>query len=463
MRPSSSTSDDPRKREVHGAIFGALFGSPRIDSNTDDTAWVRAMLDVESAIAAAGARAGVVPDEAAAEIARVCASVDVDIADLGRGALSSGNPVVPLVRLLTDTVGDSAAPYVHLGATSQDVLDTAMMLLARRALAVVHVDLAGVAAELATLAGRHRGALMPARTLLQQALPTTFGLKCASWLTAVDEARRALLTVDRERLAVQYGGAVGTLASLGRDGVRVMALLADELDLVEPTLPWHTDRSRVAALAATLGMTIEVLGKIGRDVSLLAQTEVGEVAEAGGGESSTMPHKNNPVNAVLLGACARRAPGLVATLLATMEQEHERAAGAWHAEWEPLTTLLRLTGAAAGHARRLLESLQVDTDRMRTNLDATDGGLLTESVAVRLAQRLGHTDARDLVRAAVQSGVGRGAGVRDALLSDPTIVGHLGPAALEHALDPAAYIGSAGSLVDRALTAHHALEGHLAR
>ncbi len=436
---------------VPGTLFGALSGDARVDTATGDGAWLQAMLDFEGGLAAALATAGLIPRSAASGIAARCRADWFDAAGLGARAVASGNPVVPLVRDLTALVPESARPYVHYGATSQDALDTAACLVAYRALGPVLADLRAAADACADLAVAHRGTVMAARTILQQALPTTFGLKCAGWLVGLDEAGAGLARVRSGRLAVQYGGAAGTLAALGPDGERVPALLAAELGLTEPALPWHTDRTRVGELAGAIAVTMGVLGKIARDVTLLAQTEVGEVAEATGGGSSAMPHKQNPVRSVLIVAAATRVPGLVATLHAAASPEHERAAGTWHAEWETLTALLRLVGGAAARTRDLLSGLLVDRDRMRHNLDVTGGLLLAERIAGLLAPALGRGVAQDLVAQACMYADGS---LRDALLADPTIRAHLDAAAIDEALDPTTYLGSAGTFVDRAVAAH---------
>jgi 3-carboxy-cis,cis-muconate cycloisomerase len=450
MRPSSSTCE---------GLFGPLFGAPAVDGELGDRAWLGALLDAERALAGAGARAGVVPATAAAAIAAACDPARFDPGDLGRRAVAAGNPVVPLVADLAAAAGAEAAPWVHHGATSQDILDTAAALVAARALTPLLADLAATADACAGLADRHRSTVMAARTLGQQALPTTFGLKAAGWLVALDEARAGLAAVRDRRLAAQLGGAAGTLASLGPDGVRVAAAFAAELGLAEPTLPWHTARGRVAELAAALGVVAGALGKVALDVTLLAQTEVGEVTETaadGRGGSSTLPHKRNPILAVLVTAATRRAPALVATLLAAMPQEHERATGAWHAEWEPQRDLLRLVGAAAANGRELLGGLQVHPERMRAGLEATGGLLLSESVATRLAGPLGRQAAHDLVRRLGRRAADEGRPLRSLLLADPTVAEHLDEAGVDRALDPAAYLGSAGAFVDRALAAHRA-------
>ncbi|OLB81016.1 MAG: 3-carboxy-cis,cis-muconate cycloisomerase [Actinobacteria bacterium 13_2_20CM_2_71_6] len=442
-------------------MFGPLSGGPAVDREVDDAAWLRALLDVERALAAAQEKAGLVPAEAARAIAE-CATPDrFDLADLGRRAARSASPVVPLVQDLTALVPQPAAAFVHLGATSQDVLDTAASLVARRALVHVLGDLAAAADSCAAAARAHRDTVMVGRTMLQHAVPTTYGLKCAGWLVALDEAHAGLVAAG-DRLAVQLGGAAGTLAPLGEAGIDVAGRLASLLGLDEPVLPWHTNRVRVGELAGALGVAVGVLGKIALDVLLLAQPEVGEVAEAaeeGRGGSSAMPHKRNPVRAVLVSAATRRVPGLVATLLATMPQEHERAAGAWQAEWETLRELLRLVGGAAAGTRDLLAGLRVDPERMRRNLSLTDGLVMAEAVAARLTPALGRPAAHELLARASRTAIEQRRPLRAVLLDEPAVRAHLSAAELDAALDPAANLGSAGAFVDRALAAHEKRHG----
>jgi 3-carboxy-cis,cis-muconate cycloisomerase len=299
----------------------------------------------------------------------------------------------------------------------------------------VLAEVDAVVDDCARLAREHRGTLMAGRTLLQQALPVTFGLKAAGWLVAVLDARRRLLSAP---LAVQLGGAAGTLAALGDAGPRVLAELADGLGLAEPELPWHTARGRIGELAGALAVTAGALGKAGLDVVLMAQTEVAEVTEAAGGGSSAMPHKRNPSAAVRARASAQQAVAAASSLLAAAAHEHERAAGAWQAEWLPLRAALGFTGGAAAALRESLESLAVDADRMRANLDPL---VLAERVTLALAERVGRDEAED----AVQSAAASGRDFRDALAA------HLSPAELDELLDPAGYLGSAGLFVDRAL------------
>ncbi|MCI2418265.1 3-carboxy-cis,cis-muconate cycloisomerase [Saccharopolyspora sp. K220] len=435
-----------------------MFSTPAATERTSAAAWLQAMLDFEAALAAAQAKAGVIPAEVAEEIARRCRAELFDADSIAERAVSSATPVIALVRDLTALVDADAKPHVHRGATTQDVVDTAAMLVVRDVLALVIADLRAAADDCARLAEQHRGTVMIARTLLQQALPTTFGCRCAGWLTSLDEATTALGRVRDERLAVQLGGPAGTLASLGAEGIRVTELLAAELGLAEPVVPWHTDRTRIAELAGALGTAAGVLGKIALDVELHAQTEVGELSEGKAGGSSALPHKRNPAGAVLISAAANRVPGLVATLLSAMPQEYERAAGAWQSEWEPLTELLRLVAAAAAGTRQLLAGLHVHTEQMAANLDLTRGLVMAESAAGPLMNTLGRTDAQDLVSRLCRSAVQEGTTLRAELLADPRVREVLSEAEVVAATEPADYLGSAPAFIDRALAAHAELE-----
>jgi 3-carboxy-cis,cis-muconate cycloisomerase len=347
-------------------LFDGIYARGDGTAQVSDQAWLQAMLDVEAALARGCAGEGLFSLADAEQIAAACRAERFDLAAIGAEAAEHAGPVLPLVRALRVLVGERLAGHVHLGATSQDVLDTAAMLVARRALEPILRDAHAAAGAAAGLAQRHRDTPMVGRTLLQQALPTTFGLRAAGWMAGIDQARRRLITV-RVELAVQMGGPVGTRAP------QVAARVAAELGLADPVLPWHTVRVIPANLAAALGTLAGVLGKVARDVSLLAQQEVGELREGGDpsrGASSAMAHKHNPVGSVSLLACSKRVPGLVATMFAAMEQEHERAAGAWQAEWGTHTELLALVGSASAWGRELLEALEVDPGRMRHNLRA---------------------------------------------------------------------------------------------
>lgn len=426
-----------------------------------DRAWLQAMLDFEAGLARAEARVGLVPEEAAAAITAACRAERFDLDEIGRATVASGTPVVPLLKQLRAQLPAEAARHVHRGATTQDVMDTAAMLLCRGGVDLLIGDLDRVAECCAGLAETHRATLMPGRTLLQQALPITFGLKAAGWLMAAAGVRDRLARLRREGLAVQFGGAAGTLASLGPNGIQVLRELSLVLDLAEPALPWHTARAPVAEVGLALGLTVGAMGKIGQDIGLMAQTEVGELAEPGGpgrGGSSTLPHKRNPVGAMEVAACVRRAQPLVAALLGAMVQEHERALGAWQSEWETLPELFRLAGGAVDRIREVLEGLEVFEDRMRANLDLTRGLLMSEHVSTVLGDRIGRPRAQELVEAASARAAATGRDLREELLEDSEISGALSPAEIDAALDPAGYLGSAEAFIDRALAAHRRTE-----
>ncbi len=432
-------------------LFGELFLPEDLRAATSDRAWVQAMLDFEAALAEAEAKTGVIPAEVAAAIAASCRADRFDAAALGREGRAAGNPAAPLVKALTEAVEGDGAGYVHWGATSQDVMDTAAMLVAQRALLVIEEELAGMAEACARLADQHRGTVMVARTLLQQALPTSFGFKSAGWLVAVVEARARLRSIP---LAVELGGAAGTLASLGPQGTAVLATLAESLGLEEPVLPWHTARSGVAELGSSLALAAGAIGKVALDVKLLSQTEVGEVAEPSGegrGGSSTLPHKRNPVGSALALASAHRVRGEASILVEAMTQEHERAAGAWQAEWQALSNALAYTGAAAASMREVLEGLEVRPERMRQNLEMTGGLVMTEAVSMAIADRVGRAEAKRLVADAVSRASESGRSLRDELSADSQL--ELSSAEIDAALDPEGYLGSADAFVDRALEA----------
>ncbi|WP_104530273.1 3-carboxy-cis,cis-muconate cycloisomerase, partial [Blastococcus saxobsidens] len=385
-------------------LFSGTFGRGGAATAVSDSAWFDALLDVEAALARAAAATGLVPTTAADAVTRACAEpAGLDLATVVARAADAGNPVPPLVRVLQAAVGERDAAAVHVGATSQDILDTALVLLARRAIAAIDRDLAAAAEAAARLARTHRDDVVMGRTLMQQALPTTFGLKAAGWLAGLDGARLRLAEVVAS-LPVQYGGAVGTLAATDGSGTALREALAAELGLVAPAVPWFTVRLPIADLAGVLGATAGVLATVAVDVVLMAQSEVAEVAEGGAdrGGSSAMPHKRNPVAAISARACARRAPGLVATLLAAMEQEHERAAGAWHSEWPALTDLLVSVGSAAAWLGESLTGLRPDPDRMASAVMAARDPELAGALASALAPTLGHGAAHDEAAAAVR-------------------------------------------------------------
>ncbi len=436
-------------------LWDGTFARGGAAAAVSDEAWLQAMLDVEAALARAAARCGLVAETSAAEVTRLAGTPGaLDLAAVLTRAADAGNPVPPLVRVLTDAVGPHASAAVHVGATSQDVLDTAMLLVARRAIAVIDADLAAAATAAARLAADHRDDVTIGRTLMQQALPTTAGLKAAVWLAALDGARARLHAVDAA-LPVQYGGAVGTLAASHGSGVDVRTALADELGLQTTAVPWATTRLPVADLAGALGAAAGVVGTIALDVVLLAQSEVAEAAESGEGQdgrvrggSSAMPHKRNPVAAISARACARRAPGLVGTLLGAMEQEHERSAGAWHSEWPTMSALLSTVGSAAAWLADCLAGLTFDTARMAAVVDAASGAALAGALADALTESLGRGPAHDAAADAVRQAAREGRPLADVVAqrSDVDVDALLAAAAPD--------VGEAGAQVDAALAAH---------
>lgn len=439
-------------------LFGPIFVPDRFREAVGARAWLQAMLDAEGALARAEANCGLISPEAAEAITRCCDADRFNANEIGHAGRASGNPVPPLVEALTAAVAgetsEEAARHIHAGATSQDIVDTAAMLVARHPLGLILAETDDLAAACASLAGEHRATLMAGRTLMQQALPTTFGLKATGWLVAVIEVRRRLLAIRDSGLAAQLGGAAGTLASLGPDGTRVLREFARELDLAEPVVPWHTSRLRVAELGSVLALCAGTMHKLALDVILLSQTEVAEVSEPSGGGrggSSTLPHKRNPVLSTLTIACARQVQASAQVLQSSMAQEHERAAGAWHAEWEALSEALSLTGGATAAMREALEGLQVHPANMRKNLDATGGLLLAENVTTKAAAKLGRLEAHDLVQAACQRTLDKGSSLKEELLEDAKLREALTEKDIDAALDPAGYLGSAGEFVDRAL------------
>jgi 3-carboxy-cis,cis-muconate cycloisomerase len=431
--------------------FAPIFAPADIRAAVDDRAWFAAMLEAELALAAAGAADGIVPADAAAAVAECCRVELYDLDSILEEARGAGTPVEPLVRALREEVGAPAADWVHRGATSQDILDSAAMLVASRAsrLALDHATAAAAAA--ATLADEHRETVMASRTLLQQAVPTTFGLVAAGWLVALVDAKAWLERVRSDGLAAQLGGAAGTLGAFGVGGAALADDFARRLGLAQPALPWHTNRVRVANVGAALAALAGACGKIGRDITLLTQTEVAEVAEATGsghGVSSTMPQKRNPVSSVVAVSCARGAAAASSVLTGSLVQEHQRAAGAWHAEWDALTSALLYAGGAAASVRSALEGLEVFPARMEENIDRAGGVVFAEAVSFAIGDRIGPAAAKALVRELAGQAAARGADLRDELRGDPRVI--------DAALDPAASLGAVGELIDRALAQHAA-------
>jgi 3-carboxy-cis,cis-muconate cycloisomerase len=432
-------------------LFDGTFARGGAAAAVSDAAWFRALLDAEAALARAAAQAGLVPTTAADAVAAACADPGrLDLATVVARAADAGNPVPPLVRALQDAVGERDAVAVHVGATSQDILDTALVLVARHAIAAIDADLVTAAAAAARLAAAHRDDVVMGRTLMQQALPTTFGLKAAGWLAGLDGARVRLAEVVAT-LPVQYGGAAGTLAASNGSGVAVRTAFAADLGLIDTPAPWHTVRLPIADLAGALGATAGVLATVAVDIVLMAQTEVAEVSEGGArGGSSAMPHKHNPVAAISARACAHRAPGLVGTLLGAMEQEHERAAGAWHSEWPTLTALLTTVGSAAAWLAESLDGLRPDAPRMAATVAAARDPELAGALADALTPSLGRGAAHDAAADAVREASSSGRPLHEVLAGRTDI----DVAAL---LGGAPDVGEAGAQVDAVLAEHSRL------
>lgn len=444
-----------------------MFGSPAVLEIFSDTGAVRGMLAVEAALARAESRCNVIPVSAATVISEVCTDVSViDLDALAQAAVAAGNLAIPFVKQLTAAVAArdaEAARFVHWGATSQDIIDTALVLQLGEAMPHLQADLLALGNGCAALATSHRDTPMVGRTWLQHALPTTFGLKAAGWLDAL---RRDLRRVDAASVQVkvlQFGGAAGTLASLGQSAPAVARALANELKLDIPALPWHAHRDRLVEVATALGVLTGTLGKMARDISLLMQTEVAEVAEPTGpgrGGSSTMPHKRNPVGCAAVLTAAVRVPPLVATMLSGMVQEHERALGGWQAEWDTLPQIVTLAAGALRQMGQVVSGLQVDTARMRANLDMTHGLILGEAAMLQLGGRIGRLEAHHVVERASRLAVAQGTTLREALArtlgENPAHAGLLDEATLDRLADPANYAGQSAAFADATVQAWHA-------
>jgi 3-carboxy-cis,cis-muconate cycloisomerase len=440
-------------------LFDELFASKAMVSVFSDGARVQAILDFEAALARAESELEIIPRKSALTISARCRAELFDLASLGRAAALAGNVAIPLVKALTELVASEdpeAARAVHRGATSQDAIDTGLVLQLRAALDLFENDLVRLSEALAVLAKKHEHTALLGRTWLQAAPPVTFGLKVAGWLSAIDRHRARLHELRTRLLVLQFGGAVGTLASLGTDGLRVATKLGEELNLTVPVLPWHAHRDRVVEAATTLGLLAGSLGKIGRDISLMMQAEVGEVSEPrakGRGGSTSMPHKHNPVSASVMLAAATRVPGLVATMLAAMPQEHERGLGGWQAEWETLPEICLLTSGALQHAIHVVAELDVDVERMQENVEATRGVVLAEYVAVALAEHVGRSSAHEILERACWRAIEERMTLRDVLLEVREVTANLSAPEIDRLCDPAAHLGLAKTWIERVLAA----------
>jgi 3-carboxy-cis,cis-muconate cycloisomerase len=439
-------------------MFDNLFAAPPIDALLSDEALIDAMLRFESALAATQADLGIIPQKAGSIIGECCSVQFFDVNDLLHSAERDGNPAIPLVKAIgkrVAAVDPDAAKYVHLGATSQDVIDTGLMLCAKRALELVFASLAGIQERLVDLIERQRRTFLPGRTLLQHARPISFGLKAAGWLDGIVRSQKMLQEDAAKCLAVQFGGAVGSLAASGPKGLEILDALARKLNLATPEVPWHTQRDRVGRLGMDLALVGTALAKIAQDVVLMMQTEVAELAEdlgEGGGGSSTLPHKQNPIAPTKILANAKRIPALAAALLTSMVHEHERSPGGWHAEWVVFPEIIRAVGGSAAHALELVSGLQIHPERMRANIDLTGGLIFAENISIELAKSLGKTAAHGLVTRASQKARQTGLHLRKVLEEDPTVKNLLDSDGFDRLFSPEHGEELTDALIDRVLT-----------
>jgi 3-carboxy-cis,cis-muconate cycloisomerase len=435
-------------------LYAGLFGTDEMRAVFNEKGFVQRMLDVEAALARVEARLGIVPDEAAKAITGAASADRLDLRELGAVTTNVGYPVVALAKALGRAAGGDAQRYVHWGATTQDIMDSALVLQMRDGFALIERDLKALCQALAKRAAEHRDTVMAGRTHLQHALPVTFGYKCAVWLAPLLDHVERLRALKPRLLAVEFAGAVGTLASLGAQGRAVTEGLAKELGLAAPVAPWHASRERVAEAAAFLGLLSGSLAKIATDVILLMQAEIAEMSEphqAGRGASSTMPQKRNPIASEYIIAAARGVQALVPLMLGAMAGDHERATGPWQSELLALPQSFVLTAGALHHARSIAEGMTVDAAAMRRNLDATNGLIMAEAFMMQLAPALGRDAAHHAVQAACGRALEQNRSLAEVLAEDEEVSAHLDRAALARIGDPANYLGEAGAVVDRVI------------
>ena len=437
-----------------------LFTTDALRAIFTPSARLSRMLEFEAALAQAEASVGVIPKRAADVIERHCDVSRFHVDAIENAAQRAGNLAIPMVAALTRNVAQDdgeAKGFVHYGATSQDAIDTGLVLQLRDALVVIDADLTRLSTALARLSREHSTTPIAGRTWLMQGAPTTFGVKLAAVVSALDRDRDRIASARERALVLQFGGAVGTLASLGDKGLAVAEALGACLGLRVPDMPWHTERDRICEIATALGVMTATLGKLARDFALLSQSEVGEAAEPsapGRGGSSTMPQKRNPVGASIALAASIRVPGLVATMLQAAVQEHERGLGNWPAEWETMPQIAMLVGGALRAMAEVAEGLDIDAARMAANLDITQGLIFAEAVQMALAPTLGRDAAHTLVASACRRAVERRVHLRDILEHEATIAPVLDRKALDRLFDPANYIGESRAFIERALARH---------
>ena len=440
-------------------LLDGFFRSPIVEPLFSDATAVQSILDFEAALARAQARAGLITETFASTIVSSCRAELFDLPTLAQAMPSAGNLAIPLLKQLTAVVARTspdAARHVHYGATSQDALDTGLVLQLRSATRALHAELDTIISSLAALTSAHRTTLLVARTWLQHALPTTFGFITAGWLDACLRHRERLNGLLEHSLALQFGGAAGTLAALRDRGTLVASLLAEELALPLPHIPWHAQRERIAEAATTYGLLSGSFAKIARDLSLHMQTEVGELSEptaTGRGGSSTMPHKQNPVACAAILASTSRVPPLVTTILSGLSGEYHRSLGPWQSEWETLPEIVRLTAGASHHLAALLPRLVVHSDRMRANLELTNGLIYAEAITLALSEKLNRASAHKLVEESCRRAQSERRHLRDILSADPEVTAILDAQSIAQLFEPANYLGSADTLIESVLSA----------
>ena len=443
-------------------LFDGFFRSPIVDSLFSDASTVQSILDFEAALARAQARGGIISLAAAETIAGACKLELIELQSLAQAMPSAGNLAIPLLKQLNAIVGRNspdASRYVHFGATSQDALDTGLVLQLRAAVRALAKDTDAIIIALCQITEKHRRTLLVARTWLQHALPTTFGYVSAGWLDAFLQHRARLDALLAQSLVLQFGGAAGTLAALGDRGTQIAKLLAEELSLPLPRIPWHSQRERIAETATALGLVSGTLAKIARDLSLYMQTEVGELGEPpsiGRGGSSTMPHKQNPVSSAAIFASAARVPALVSTVLTGIAGEFQRSVGAWQSEWEVVPEIVQLTAGAAHQLAAVLPRLTVHAERMRANLELSHGLIYAEAISLALSEKLNRTSAHKLVEASCRRAQSEKRHLRAILEEDPEITSILTPDSIARLFEPANYLGSADAFIEAVLTAARA-------
>ncbi len=440
------------------SLFESLFYKVEVNRLFSTEAYLTAMLCFEATLAQAQAEQGMIPKAAAESITRCCNLDHIDIPSLIPAIGLAGNPIIPLVKQLSTAVkkiDPEASKYVHLGATSQDVIDTAMILQVKAALILIQKDLQQLLNQLRHLAETHRDSVMAGRSFLQQARPITFGYKVATWMDGLIRSLQRIEQVLLHNLVLQFGGAVGTLAGFGEKALPIAQNLAQKLDLILPAISWHSQRDRLVEVASTLGILTGNLGKIAKDISLQMQTEIAEVFEpagAGKGGSSTMPHKRNPVGCVAILAAAQRSPALIASLFQSLPQDHERATGLWHAEWLPLAELCKITAGALQQALNMTDGLEVDTQRMLQNLELTNGLIYAENVSLALAEKIGKAAAHEHIERLCKQVAQTGEHLKMLVSADAIVGKYLSESDLDHLFDPANALGDCERLIDAVLT-----------